>query len=204
MPSTTQPVRPSKRLAVFCDGTWVGRETHVAGAPATNIRQLADMVGEVHYKEVSDATTIHPIIVKPRAANTSSITAGYQEGCGLNRNFVDYIMDGSTAASIGDECIAVYRFIVENFTDDHEIWLFGFSRGSFTVRCVAGMINNCGIIKRLPDYSEEEVQDLCNGVFRTYRSALPRDTPKSDECEGFKGDGRRVWQIKRPRYAVCG
>jgi hypothetical protein len=223
MSPTTQSQRPSKRLAVFCDGTWVGRETHVQGAPDSNIRQLADMVGEVRYLKESTEATVHPIHVKPRQqangpnpingttpsttqfapANASSIVAGYQEGFGLNSNFLNYVWDGATAASIGDECIAVYRFIVENFTQDHEIWLFGFSRGSYTVRCVAGMINNCGIVKRLPEYSEEEVQDLCTGVFKTYRSALPRDRPHSGECEEFKGDASRVWQVRRPSKFTC-
>jgi hypothetical protein len=87
---------------------------------------------------------------------------------------------------------------VENFTDEHEIWLFGFSRGAFTIRCVAGMINNCGIIKRLPEYTDAEVQRLCYEVFRTYRSALPVDAPKSPECQRWKGLEDKVWQVTRP------
>jgi uncharacterized protein (DUF2235 family) len=72
------------------------------------------------------------------AKNTLSIVAGYQEGVGLNRNFLDYVWDNATASFIEAECISVYRFIVEYYTADHEIWFFGFSGGSFTVRCLAG------------------------------------------------------------------
>ncbi|KAF2825390.1 hypothetical protein CC86DRAFT_42732 [Ophiobolus disseminans] len=200
---------PPKRLAVFCDGTWVGRETTVANAPASNIRQLANMVGKVDYNDASvTESTVHPMIVHPHvlshashpstSSSRDSVVAGYQEGVGLNRTFLEYIWDGATASAIGDECISVYRFIVENFTSEHEIWLFGFSRGSFTVRCVAGMINNCGIIKRLPEYSDEDLQRLCLDVFRTYRSTLPQDKPHSDECEHLKGNAERVWQVRRP------
>lgn len=41
-------------------------------------------------------------------------------------------------------------FIKEHYQgpDKSRIWLFGLSRGAYTVRAVAGMINNCGIIKR--------------------------------------------------------
>jgi uncharacterized protein (DUF2235 family) len=216
MPSAASLPRPTKRLVVFCDGTWVGRETNVAGAPPSNIRQLANMVGEVQYNDRTvGESAVHPIRVHSALRNdtndisasanpfastndTSDVVAGYQEGVGLNRTFLDYIWDGATASAIGDECISVYKFIVEHYTDEHEIWLFGFSRGSFTVRCVAGMINNCGIIKRLPEYSEEEVQRLCYEVFRTYRSGLPVDKPHSDACEHFKGNPSRVWQAKRP------
>lgn len=191
--------RPPKRLAVFCDGTWVGRETNVANAPASNIRQLANMVGKVDYNDASvSESTVHPMTVHPHVLSNNSVIAGYQEGVGLNRTFLEYIWDGATASAIGDECISVYKFIVENYTSEHEIWLFGFSRGSFTVRCVAGMINNCGIVKRHPEYSDEDLQRLCFDVFRTYRSALPQDSPHSDDCEHLKGNEERVWQVARP------
>lgn len=217
--ATSAQHRPSKRLAVFCDGTWVGRETTVEGAPPSNIRQLADGVGEVNYSEEpgESPAKVHPIRVHRRGASNATngysnhfssrfgrhddsgdIVAGYQEGVGLNRPFVDYIWDGATASAIGDECVAVYRFIVDNFTDDHEIWLFGFSRGAFTVRSVAGMINNCGVIKRLPHYTDEMLERLCFDVFRTYRSDLPQDHPHSKDSELFKGDAEKVWQVKRP------
>ncbi|EOA88146.1 uncharacterized protein SETTUDRAFT_108194 [Exserohilum turcica Et28A] len=193
--------RPAKRLVVFCDGTWVGRETAVDDAPPSNIRQLADMVGTVQY-DASDVTAakVHRIQPHKSAASgrTPDIVAGYQEGVGLNKNFMQYIWDGATASSISEECIAVYKFIVDHYTHDHEIWLFGFSRGAFTVRCIAGMINNCGIIKRRPEYAEEEVKRLCYDIFRTYRSSLPVDAPKSDECQRWKGLHDRVWQVKRP------
>ncbi|KAF1938718.1 hypothetical protein EJ02DRAFT_16341 [Clathrospora elynae] len=203
MPSTTT-TRPPKRLVIFCDGTWVGRETDVANAPASNIQQLAKMVGEVQYTSTNNSTaqqqpaTVHPIKPHETGLTNSDIVAGYQEGLGLGATFLEYIGDGATASSISDECISVYKFIVENYTDEREIWLFGFSRGAFTVRCVAGMVNNCGIIKRLPEYTDDEVQRLCYEVFRTYRSALPTDAPKSDDCRRWKGDGGRVWQVNRP------
>ncbi|KAE8824039.1 hypothetical protein P3342_012276 [Pyrenophora teres f. teres] len=196
MPSKTTS-RPPKRLAIFCDGTWVGRETKVDDAPPSNIRQLANMVGQVHYTNETTAAAVHPIV--PHAhTNSSNITAGYQEGVGLNKNFLQYIWDGATASSISEECISVYKYIVENFTSEHEIWLFGFSRGAFTVRCVAGMINNCGIIKQRKEYTDADLYRLCFEVFRTYRSNLPSDAPGSDECQRWKGLDDKVWQVKRP------
>ncbi|KAL1801274.1 hypothetical protein ACET3X_001616 [Alternaria dauci] len=199
--TSTPPTRPPKRLAVFCDGTWVGRETEVEDAPPSNIRQLANMVGDVEYvTDDKTAAKVHPIRPHNTASldSSSDIIAGYQEGVGLNKTFLQYIWDGATASTISEECIAAYRFIVENYTSDHEIWLFGFSRGAFTVRCVAGMINNCGILKRRPEYTDIEVQRLCYEVFRIYRSNLAVDEPNSTESMRRKGLGDRVWQVKRP------
>ncbi|KAJ4371759.1 hypothetical protein N0V86_008312 [Didymella sp. IMI 355093] len=187
--------KPSKRLLVFCDGTWCGRETKVAGAPPSNIRMLADMVGEVRY----DDSTKRPAAVHSIRPRATKVVAGYQEGVGLDGTFLEYIWNGATASDIGDECVSVYRFIVENYTDDHEIWLFGFSRGAFTVRCVAGMINNCGIIRRQRDtLSSEQVDRLCYEIFRTYRSSLPIDAPQSEQSKRRRHNADKVWQVKQP------
>ncbi|KAF2624515.1 hypothetical protein BU25DRAFT_347798 [Macroventuria anomochaeta] len=189
--------KPSKCLAVFCDGTWVGRETKVAGAPLSNIRMLADMVGEVDFGN-SDPRK-KPATVHSIRTHSTDVVAGYQEGTGLGATFLEYIWNGATASDIGDECVAVYRFIVEHYTDDHEIWLFGFSRGAFTVRCVAGMINNCGIIRRQNNkLNSEQVDQLCYEVFRTYRSNLPIDAPQSEQSSRRRHNAEKVWQVKQP------
>jgi uncharacterized protein (DUF2235 family) len=196
--------RPSKRLVIFCNGTWTGLETKVANAPASNMRQLANMVGEVQCTDnlVQEPAKVN--YIKPHPSHQDNIIAGYQEGVGLNRTFLEYIWDSTTASAIEGECISVYKFIVENYTSDHEIWLFGFSRGAFTIRCVAGMINNCGIIKRPPKYSYQEVNLLCYEVFCTYRSKLPTDAPRSEECQRLRADTTAVWPEKQPiRFMGC-
>jgi uncharacterized protein (DUF2235 family) len=41
-----------------------------------------------------------------------------------------------------------YKFIMWNYTGPaDELYLFGFSRGSYTARSLAGFIRNCGILK---------------------------------------------------------
>lgn len=41
-----------------------------------------------------------------------------------------------------------YGFLVEHYQPGDRVFLFGFSRGAFTARCVAGMINLFGIVRR--------------------------------------------------------
>ena len=131
-------------------------------------------------------------------AYNPNVSAGYQEGVGLNRTFLEYLWDGATGASIGEECISLYKFIVQHYTDAHEIFLFGYSRGAFTVRCVGGMINNCGILKGGATQSTEELDALCREVYRTYRSPLPIDHPHSERCMHLKNEVAAVWPNKRP------
>src|SRR5690606_34371317 len=40
-----------------------------------------------------------------------------------------------------------YRWLMENYDEGDEIFLFGFSRGAFTARSIAGMIARCGLLK---------------------------------------------------------
>jgi uncharacterized protein (DUF2235 family) len=185
---------PSKRLVIFCDGSWCGRETQVPGAPPSNIKMLADMVGRVEFTSGSaqEPTKVHRI-----HSTNSNVIAGYQEGIGVNKTFLEYLWDGATASTIGEECVSVYQFIVEHYTADHDIWMFGLSRGAYTVRCVAGMINNCGIIKR-EGLSASDISTLCKEIYKTYRSPLDIDHPTSDRCSKLRADETRVWPDPRP------
>jgi hypothetical protein len=178
-----------KRLVVFCDGTWCGRET----GTFSNVQVLAEMVGDIQW---DTRLGVSPVKVHPIKTSSIDVVAGYQEGIGLNKTFLEYIWDGSTASTIAEECIAVYRFIVENYTDDHEIWFFGLSRGAYTVRCVAGMINNCGIMRAREDPKETAI--LCEKIYQIYRSPLEVDKPKSPGCRHLRHDVKATWHVKTP------
>lgn len=49
---------------------------------------------------------------------------------------------------IDDNVFEAYRFLVENHRRDDEIYLFGFSRGAYTVRLLAGFIRVFGLMRR--------------------------------------------------------
>lgn len=44
-----------------------------------------------------------------------------------------------------------YEAIVKYYDEGDRIFLFGFSRGAYTARCVANTLNLCGVPRRLPD-----------------------------------------------------
>jgi hypothetical protein len=187
-----RPMTPEKRLVIFCDGSWFGKES----TSRSNIRMIADMVGDV---QCLNPGALGSAVVHPIRPNQANIVAGYQEGASTGHTFLDFAWDSTTGAQISDECVSVYRFIVEHYTDDHEIWLFGFSRGAYTVRSVAGMINNCGIVRRQKDVlTSEQLNALCYEVYRTYRSTLPEDSPSSEQFKRFRSNTDRVWQVKQP------
>jgi hypothetical protein len=79
-PSSTSP--KSKRLLVFCDGTWCGRETSFQNSKS-NIQMLAEKVGQINY--LPQPTDKEANIVHPISPIQADVIAGYQEGIGLNK-----------------------------------------------------------------------------------------------------------------------
>lgn len=63
--------------------------------------------------------------------------AGLAFGIGITKNIID-----------------CYEFILENYKPGDRIYLFGFSRGAYTVRSVAGVLRMCGIPTHDEDGSE--------------------------------------------------
>lgn len=47
-----------------------------------------------------------------------------------------------------DNIRSAYQFISQNYLPGDEIYLFGFSRGAFTLRSLASLITACGILFR--------------------------------------------------------
>ena len=54
----------------------------------------------------------------------------------------------ATGYGLDDNILNSYEFIVDNYREGDDIYLFGFSRGAYTVRALAGLIHACGLIAK--------------------------------------------------------
>lgn len=63
----------------------------------------------------------------------------------LKQDFVT-ILGLATGYGLDDNVLAAYEFLVHNYADGDHIYLFGFSRGAYTVRVLAGLIHKVGLI----------------------------------------------------------
>lgn len=74
-----------------------------------------------------------------------------------------------------------YAFLVENYGEDDRIYLFGFSRGAFAARSLAGMICRCGLLERKPfSTARQRSRDRAiRRVLAAYRSE--KNIPQSEE-----------------------
>lgn len=163
----------SEKLIVFCDGTWCGPEH----GTRTNIQLLAEMAGI----DMSTAKTSRELIDASRR-----LRAKYFNG--ISCNYLTYGF-GASADNLGQLCLEIYRYITQWYQDGTEIWLFGLGRGAYALRCVVGMINNCGIIKNPSD-------ELCDLVYQTYTSSRENDKPSSNASKDFRR--RASWDAITP------
>jgi uncharacterized protein (DUF2235 family) len=113
-----------KRLVVCCDGTWNDSDQ---GTDYTNVSRFAWSIKPVDAKGITQIV-YYQSGVGTEGSKTSQIASGAL-GMGLSRNMRD-----------------AYSFICHNYCEGDEIFLFGFSRGAYTARCVGGLIGFAGLI----------------------------------------------------------
>lgn len=53
----------------------------------------------------------------------------------------------ATGRGLNDEILGAYRFICQHYTADAKIFIFGFSRGAYAARAVAGLIHLIGLLE---------------------------------------------------------
>jgi uncharacterized protein (DUF2235 family) len=120
MPDTTLLSRPGKRLAVFFDGTWNKPENE------TNVWRLSELLADKGDDGV-------PQLKK------------YDAGVGTH--WYDRLTGGAFGAGLSENIQEGYEWLRQNYAPGGEIFLFGFSRGAFTARSLAGFIARCGLLR---------------------------------------------------------
>jgi len=111
-----------KKLVIFCDGTW-NKPTRYS----TNVLRMLQATESKDGDE--NAQLVH-----------------YIAGVGTQRSL--RFRGGAFGYGISENIRNAYSFIVSNYERGDEIFLFGFSRGAFTARSIAGLVRNFGVLMR--------------------------------------------------------
>ena len=168
-----------KRIAIFCDGTWNRSDAKhptnvVTLALAARLRDAAGNVQQVIYQ---------PGVGTGRGstgiARWLDRTAGGAFGLGLNLNLEE-----------------AYRALVFAWEPGDEIYLFGFSRGAFTARSLAGFLRSAGLPPR------SQVARIPEALDR-YRSRLKSTHPDHEKSFAWRlgyapgvvtGEAEEIWR----------
>ncbi len=124
----------SKRIAYCADGTWDSADNN------TNVYKL--------YKALPISADQIPF---------------YDDGVGSDGNPISELIGGAFGAGLFQKIKDGYTKIAHVYEEGDSLFLFGFSRGAFTARSLAGMIAACG----LP--TQNFTDDLVETAFQAYR-----------------------------------
>lgn len=142
---------------VCCDGTWnVPDEAREGIAAPTNVAKLALCVS---------------------VGRDSDQLLFYEPGVGTTPD--DRVIGGGFGYGLSENIRSAYRFLAEQYEPGDDLFLFGFSRGAYTARSLAGLIRNCGLLRR--DQAEQ-----VDAAFAFYRDRTSATHPCSLASEVFR------------------
>ncbi len=117
----------SKNIVICCDGTSNGPTRH-----RTNVFKLWLTL------ERSDRQVVFYDPGVGTLANPARLTT-------LGKK-ISRAIDLATGTGLRQNVIEAYEFLMDFYEPSDQVYLFGFSRGAYTVRALAGMIEMCGLL----------------------------------------------------------
>ncbi|MCW5736715.1 MAG: DUF2235 domain-containing protein [Enhydrobacter sp.] len=148
-----------KNLVVCCDGT--GNEVEGNLSNVLKLFRIARRTPEQRVYYSAGIGTIGTRDAWSRFKTASKEVFGLATGYGLD-----------------SDILGAYRYLCENYEDGDEIFLFGFSRGAYTVRALAGFIHMVGLL-------EPDQRNVANYALTGYKRA------------GEEKDFSLAWQFGR-------
>lgn len=89
-------------------------------------------------------------------------TIGRQNGWTKFRDSAKEVVSGATGQGLDQNVLDAYRFLVSTYQEGDQVFLFGFSRGAYTVRVLAGFIRALGLL-------HPEQLNLANYALKWYK-----------------------------------
>ena len=113
------------------------------------------------------------------------------------------ILGLATGYGLDDNVLSAYRFLISNLEDGDQIFLFGFSRGAYTVRVLAGLIHKIGVLYP----SQLNLADAALAAYKQSTEEDPRGLPlgegpasKEDRAAQFA----RIVSVRWPTIRLVG
>lgn len=144
-----------------------------------NIIILCDGTGNEISENISNVLKLYRCLRKTEKTQPRQLVY-YDPGVGtlarpdpwhkLKQDF-NAILGLATGYGLDDNVLAAYAFLVHNYQHGDAIYLFGFSRGAYTVRVLAGLIHKVGLI------APEQVNLAGSGLI-AYKQFSSDEAPK--------------------------
>lgn len=134
-----------RKLILLFDGTWNNRKDR------TNVSRMRDSIESSGEDDPVQACFYDP---------------------GVGTHWYDRFTGGLFGRGLSENIRQGYRWLAGKYQPDDEIFIFGFSRGAYTARSLAGLIRKCGVLRSSDDAVVYQAYDLYRD-----RSINPDDQP---------------------------
>jgi hypothetical protein len=156
-----------RRIILLLDGTWNDSDF---GPFDTNIVRLRGLIAnssdagdtKAPYETVTISDPAN-MVTKPESNSRSNIVF-YERGVGTG-TLIDRLFGGTIGLGLDDNIRRAYKFLSFHYKPGDEIFVFGFSRGSYTARSLVGYIASAGLL--LSDKCNEENERKAWDFYRT-------------------------------------
>ena len=156
-----------KRIVICADGTWNNPNQRDSG------EKRKHHGGETWVRKPSNVVKMARSILPLASDGKTHQVVFYDTGVGTGWGILDPLVGGGFGHGLSKNILDSYSFLVQNYSEGDEIYLFGFSRGAFTVRSLAGLIERMGLLPknnvywlpeayahyRLPVWTEQDIAD---------------------------------------------
>ncbi len=159
-----------KRIVICCDGTWNEPEAIEGDRKIpTNVLKM-----------------VRAVMPRDEESNVEQIVF-YDQGIGTGAlGIVDRKIAAGTGYGISQNIRDCYNFLANNYMLGDNIFLFGFSRGAYTVRSFSGMLATVGLmgkndLRYVPEayaYYQCDPKERSRSPFHEVLQDLPRTIPK--------------------------
>ncbi len=129
-----------------------------------NIVICSDGTGNEYGRNNTNVVEIYSVVVK-----SEKQIGFYDPGVGTGgweyneeQGILKAKKDQATGEGLQNNVNDAYRFLMASYEPGDKIYLFGFSRGAFTVRSLAGMLHKCGLLREDNDNLLEFASKIYN------------------------------------------
>jgi len=150
----------SKNIVLCIDGTWNKPDEKLHNEnEETNVRNLWELLEK---------------------NNSAKQVVYYDEGVGAH--WYDQIMGGISGKGLSKNIREAYFELCKSYHTGDKVFIFGFSRGAYTARSLAGMIYSCGLLnnENLTEQSVKHAFDIYKKSDESVRSNFKKNNIK---CE---------------------
>lgn len=95
---------------------------------------------------------------------------------GAFRSALDTTKDLAVGTSLGQHVMAGYKFLMRYHMPGDQIYIFGFSRGAYTARFLAEMLDDVGLLP----HGNEEMVDFAWQIFAQWQQRRGATVPRTD------------------------